>query len=319
MNNDLAANHDIDISVVVPMHNEFGNVDILVSKVKDELRNLEMNFEILLIDDGSSDDTWSKIENTSEKHKEVIGFKLSRNFGHQQALLAGLHHAKGKAIISMDADLQHPPSTIPELIKCWQKGFKIVNTKRCQQEKLSYFKRNTSSLFYKVFSWLTEVTIDEGSSDFRLLDKQVVQELLKFNDTTPFFRGAVRWLGFDDQSTIVEYDLGERHSGESAYTLGRMIKFANSGIIAFSTKPLVIGIWLGLLTGLLAFAELGYIIIQFFLGHTVPGWASTVGIMALLFGILFVLLGIIGLYLARIHTALQDRPRFVIDSQTKEK
>jgi dolichol-phosphate mannosyltransferase len=306
----------IDVSIVVPMHNECSNVKILVSEVSREMSLLKLSYEILLIDDGSSDTTWQEITKISNHQHQVSGIKLSRNFGHQQALLAGLNQANGDAVISMDADLQHPPSKLPELIKHWQKGSKIVYTRRCHQEKLSVFKRSTSNWFYKVFSWMTEVPIEEGSSDFRLLDRQVLTELFKFNDVTPFFRGAVKWLGFDDYSSVVDYELGTRHSGESTYTINKMIKFANSGIISFSTKPLIISIWIGIITSLLAFAELGYILSQFFLGHTVQGWASTVGIITLLFGILFILLGVIGLYLARIHAALQDRPKFIIDKKT---
>jgi len=308
----------LDISIVIPMFNESENIRPLVSQIIEEIAQANVTFEILLIDDGSHDKTWSQVTALAYEIKEIQGIKLSRNFGHQHALLAGLHQAKGKAIISMDADLQHPPSLIPELIRQWNAGNKIVYTKRCNQQHISAFKRQTSNWFYGIFSWLSGVTINEGSSDFRLIDRQVLQELIQFNDVDPFLRGAVRWLGFEEMSSTVEFSVGERHAGESNYTLGRMMKFANSAIISFSTKPLIVGIWLGLLTSLFAFAELGFILIEHILGNTVPGWASTVGIIALLFGILFILLGIIGLYLARIHTALQGRPQFVIEKNTSE-
>jgi len=307
---------DLDISIVIPMFNESGNIGPLISQITDVMANQDLEYEVLLIDDGSHDQTWLQVLEVARNIKEVQGIKLSRNFGHQHALLAGLNKAQGKAVISMDADLQHPPAVLPELISHWQAGSKIVYTKRCSIQSLSAFKRKTSSWFYSVFSWLSGVTISEGSSDFRLIDQQVLKELIKFNDIDPFLRGAVRWLGFDEVSSTVEFDLGERLCGESEYTLARMMKFANSAIISFSTKPLIVGIWIGLITSLLAFTELAYIVVQFFMGNTVAGWASTVGIMALLFGILFVLLGILGIYLARIHTTLQGRPRFVIETFT---
>jgi len=303
------------ISVVVPMHNESGNVAVLVDRIGEVLQTQKYRFELVLVDDGSQDDTWSSICKKHETVPEIRGIKLSRNFGHQYALLAGLSVASGDAVISMDADMQHPPETLPELIEKWERGSKVVYTRRCQQHNISAFKRKTSDWFYSVFSWLSGVTIEPGSSDFRLLDRQVLEQLLEFNDVSPFFRGAVRWLGFDDSSTTVEYALGDRHSGESTYTLGKMLQFANSGIISFSTKPLILGIWLGLFTSFVAFLELAYILVQYFLGNTVQGWASAVGITALLFGVLFVLLGIIGLYLARIHTALQGRPKFIVDQK----
>lgn len=307
----------LDVSIVIPLFNEAGNVRELISQIIEQVKTLDISFEILLVDDGSHDLTWHKIETASSVHQEVSGLKLSRNFGHQHALLAGLKTAKGQAVISMDGDLQHPPSVLPKLIEQWHAGSKIVYTKRHSPKSISTFKRKTSDMFYGLFSWLSGVPMTQGSSDFRLIDRQVLNELLKFNDVEPFLRGAVRWLGYEHQSSTVEFTIGSRHSGESQYTIKKMITFANSAIVSFSTKPLLVAIWLGLTTSLLAFAELGYILCQYLTGNTVAGWASTVGIVSLLFGILFILLGIIGLYLAQIHTALKQRPKFIIEKSTQ--
>lgn len=301
-----------EVSIVVPLFNEMGNVEVLVDALETELATTDHRFEIILVDDGSQDSTWEQVAAIANRSQHTIGLRLSRNFGHQNALLAGLSKARGEAIISMDGDMQHPPSAVPELLRLWQQGNKVVSTKRQSTEHLGWFKTKTSEWFYRIFSWLSGVEIEKGSSDFRLIDRQVLDQLLKFNDVNPFLRGAVKWIGFEYGSTCLEYKVGERLEGESSYTLKRMLRFANSAIVSFSTKPLVIGIWLGMATSLLAFAELFYIVLQWSLGQTVPGWASTVGIMALLFGILFVLLGVIGLYLSRIHTALQQRPKFII-------
>jgi dolichol-phosphate mannosyltransferase len=304
------------ISIVVPLFNEQENIAKLVSSIQVSLDNfIDPNeWELILVDDGSFDNTWAQICIQSERHpRQIQGLKLSRNFGHQHALLAGLNIADGQAIISMDGDLQHPPEVLPKLIKKWEDGNKIIYTRRIQQESLSWFKRKTSAWFYRFFSWLSGVSIEPGSSDFRLIDRQVLTELLKFNDVNPFIRGAVKWLGFDSKAVTIEFPVADRFAGESQYTLRKMINFANGAIISFSTKPLIIGIWIGLITGSFAFIELVYIIVQASIGITVPGWASTVGITALLFGVLFVLLGVIGLYLARIHTALQTRPKFVVE------
>ena len=305
-----------EVSVVVPMFNEAGNVERLIQELEQHLPDGSEHYEILLVDDGSADQTWPRIEQIASQNYRVKGIRLSRNFGHQNALLAGLSKARGAAIISMDGDLQHPPASLPEMIELWRAGNKVVSTKRRSTQHLGWFKTKTSEWFYRIFSWLSGVEIEKGSSDFRLIDRQVLDQILNFNDVNPFLRGAVKWVGFEHQSTHIEYKVGERVEGETSYTLRRMIAFANSAIVSFSTKPLVIGIWLGLITSLLAFAELIYIILQWTAGETVPGWASTVGIMALLFGVLFILLGVIGLYLSRIHTALQQRPKFIIGSIT---
>lgn len=312
-----SSHHTPEVSVVIPLYNEAGNVDVLVKELLVHLNACGHRFEIVLVDDGSADSTWERVSGIANASEQVIGLRLSRNFGHQNALLAGLSQARGEAIISMDGDMQHPPGAVPELIRLWQEGNKVVSTKRQSTEHLGWFKTKTSEWFYRIFSWLSGVEIEKGSSDFRLIDRQVLDQLLKFNDVNPFLRGAVKWIGFEYGSTCLEYKVGERMEGESSYTLKRMIRFANSAIVSFSTKPLVIGIWLGMATSLLAFAELFYIVLQWSLGQTVPGWASTVGIMALLFGILFVLLGVIGLYLSRIHTALQQRPKFIIGDVAK--
>jgi len=298
------------LSIVIPVFDEADNIDPLVKRLVRVLADLDLPYEIILVDDGSRDGTWTRITALANDIDSVLGVKLARNFGHQYALWAGLKCAIGKAVITMDGDLQHPPEVIPELIDNWQKGFDIVSTKRIDENTTGFFKRQTSKQFYRVFSYLTGVNLGEGASDFRLLDRRPLNALLGFRDTELFLRGAVQWLGF--RNAIVSYNVGRRLAGESKYDMNRMLRFAISAIVGFSTKPLRIGIWIGLATASLAFIELIYIVIQYSLGKTVPGWASAVGVTSLLFGILFVLLGIIGIYLAHIHRALQGRPHFIV-------
>ena len=298
------------VSIVVPLYNEEGNVCALIKNLTRVLSELNESFEILLIDDGSQDRTWALIEAESAKNHMVKGICLSRNFGHQHALLAGLSSAKGQAIISMDGDLQHQPEIILQMIKKWRDGYQIVNTCREDSQVSSLFKRISSKYFYKFFSMMTDVKISEGSSDFRLLDKSVLLNLLKFNDVDLFLRGTVQWLGFSQ--VTIPYKVQKRHSGKSKYNLLKMLNFSRGAIITFSTKPLILGVWLGFITSLLAFIEIIYIAVQYLLGKTVAGWASTLSVIAFLFGVLFIMLGIMGTYLSRIHISLQNRPRFVI-------
>ncbi|WP_371377838.1 glycosyltransferase family 2 protein [Thalassotalea aquiviva] len=303
------------LSIVIPVFNEYSNIDRLLRCLSENVGSLNVSFEVILVDDGSTDDTWGLIKKLGKEYKFLNGFKLARNFGHQHALLAGLSMAKGQAIISMDGDLQHPPSLIKDLLHEHKEGALIVNTQRDDIEVSPVFKRYTSSLFYRVFSFFTDVEMNHGTSDFRLLDRKVLDELLKLKDVDLFLRGAVEWLGY--KSTTIPYKAEKRFSGDSKYTLMKMINFAKGSIISFSTKPLIIGIGLGVITSLLAFFELIYVLIQTFRGEVVPGWASTVGIISFLFGILFIILGIIGAYIARIHISLQNRPRYLIQDDTE--
>ena len=302
---------NLALSIVIPLFNEEENVDMLLKSLTGNVQYLKVSYEIILVDDGSSDKTWEKIKQFSDVDTSVKGVKLARNFGHQHALLAGLSKARGQAIISMDGDLQHPPSLIKDMLEKHKEGNLVVNTFRDDVEVASFFKRQSSSLFYKVFSFFTDVPMAPGSSDFRLLDRVVLDQLLQLKDVDLFLRGAVEWLGFP--SITIPYKAGERFAGTSKYTLSKMLNFAKGSIISFSTKPLVLGIWLGVITSAFAFLYIIYILVQVLSGETVAGWASTVGITSFLFGVLFIMLGIIGTYLARIHVALQNRPRFIIE------
>ncbi len=298
------------LSVVVPLFNEAGNVGPLLERLLAVLGNGGYRFEVILVDDGSRDETWTEIEARAGDMPFLRASRLSRRFGHQHALLAGLSQASGDVVVTMDGDLQHPPEEIPKLLRQWENGYEIVNTRRLDRAVTGAFKRLASRGFYIVFSMLSEVDVNEGSSDFRLMDRRALDELLKFRDVDPFLRGAAQWLGF--RTTTVPFQAARRHGGTSKYGFFKMLKFASGAIVSFSTKPLRIGIGIGVLTSILAFLELIYVLIQYSAGNTAPGWASTVGIVSLLFGILFILIGVNGVYLARIHQALQSRPQFVI-------
>lgn len=298
------------LSIVVPLFHEEANVAPLCHRLDSVLKVMDIEFEVILVDDGSSDATWEEIENATSLYNRVVGLRLSRNFGHQHALFAGLVQARGNAIVTMDGDLQHPPEKIPELFRLWASGVKIVGTNRLDVKVASRFKRWSSRTFYRVFSSLSGVAMPPGSSDFRLIDHRVRDELVNLGGADPFIRGSLQWLGYE--TAIVDFTADKRNAGTTKYSLKRMVGFALGAIISFSTKPLWAGIWLGVLTSVLAFLELIYILVQYLAGVTVPGWASTLGITSFLFGILFIILGIIGIYLSRIHVTLQNRPAFIV-------
>jgi len=299
------------VSVVIPAYNEVGNLAQLHGELIKVLSTLNMSWEVFFVDDGSVDNTWGEIVSLCETDLRVKGVRLSRNFGHQNALLAGLAKAKGQAVISMDADLQHSPQVIPILVKEWQKGNKIVHTVRLDPDGLPFLKRLTSQLFYKIFSFLSGVRIDPGMADFRLLDRQVVDEVVQLRENRLFLRGLVQWVGYP--SSKVEFQSGRRFSGESKYNFYKMLKFAWTGITSFSIVPLRLTIILGLISSMFAFYRLIYALyIKLFTEKAVPGWASLTIVVSLLFGILFILLGILGEYLARILEEVRSRPRFIV-------
>jgi len=301
------------ISVVIPLYNEENNIHPLLDLLIHALEETGADCEIILVDDGSEDATWEQILKASREQSSVIGLKLSRNFGHQGALLAGMTKSRGKAIVTMDGDFQHPPEAIPEMYKLWQEGVDVVNAVRINEKTTSQFKRLTSEYFYKLFSFLSDVKLNKGSSDFRLIDRRVLENFLHFKDYDLFIRGAVMWLGFNTRE--YPFMAEERRSGMTKFSLAKMFRFATGAIVSFSTKPLKITFWIGIVTSGLAFAELVYVIVQYFLGNTVSGWASTLAVVCFLFGVLFIILGIIGIYLARIFNALQNRPRYVVTQE----
>lgn len=302
-----------ELSVVVPMYNERTNVEVFVAAVSAVLAQANITYELVLVDDGSSDGTWPAIVELTRARPELRGISLSRNFGHQGALLAGLNHARGRAVVTMDGDLQHPPETLPELVAAWRAGYKVVNTRRLDSEDTSFFKRFTSRAFYWLFSRLTGVTMEAGASDFRLLDRDAVEALTRLGDADPFIRGLVSWLGFATQT--IPYQARRRHSGVAKFTLKKMLRLSTGAMLSFSAFPLRLGIGVGFVTSALAFIELCYILYTYLNGRSVPGWASLMTVMSLMFGVLFVLLGIIGTYLAKVYEILKRRPRFVVGNR----
>jgi dolichol-phosphate mannosyltransferase len=307
------------ISIVVPAHNEEHNLEVLyvnLREVMDAAAN-SSDWELVVVDDGSTDGTWNAIEGLSANDVRVRGLRLSRNFGHQAALMAGLAAARGRAVIMMDADLQHPPALLPHLLRKWREGFDIVHAVRRDPPDLPWSKRTFSGLYYRLFAFLSGVAIEPGSADFRLLSRQVVDEVLKFEEEGLFLRGLVHWVGYATAS--VPFDCGQRHAGVSKYSLRKMLALGWHGVSAFSLVPLRVGIAIGLTSSTIAFLGTGYAILGWWLDHdaVVPGWASSVAISSFLFGVLFMFLAVLAEYVGRIAVEVRRRPRFLVRETTR--
>jgi dolichol-phosphate mannosyltransferase len=305
------------ISIVVPAYNEERNLELLHSRLRAQMEALfagweSADWELVIVDDGSTDGTWDRVTALAAADARIRGVRLARNFGHQNALLAGLAAARGEAVISMDADLQHPPEAVSQLIEKWRDGFQIVHAIRRDPPSTPFIRRLTSRMYYRLFSYLSGVEIEPGSADFRLLDRQVLDEILKFKEEGLFLRGLVHWVGYATAS--VPFDCCERHAGTSSYNLRKMITLGWHGMSSFSLVPLRIAVLIGLIASMLAFVSVGYAVLVWWIDRiaVVPGWASTVVIVSALFGVLFVVLAILAEYIGRIVVEVRGRPRFLV-------
>jgi glycosyltransferase involved in cell wall biosynthesis len=304
------------ISIIIPAHNEEGNISLIYQRIRNVFSKLEhYTFEIIFVNDGSRDSTQSVLEQYSRNFDNVKFIEFSRNFGHQPAVKAGMDHADGNAVISMDADLQHPPELIPELIQKWEEGFDVVLTNRKYPKEISYFKKKTSEMFYRFLSRISDVDLKSGGgSDFRLLDSGVVQEFRNFTEDDLFLRGLTSWMGF--RQTSVNFLAGERVSGESSYNIKKMMKFAFTGITAFSVKPLYLAAYLGFMFSAFSVVGYGIYVIYSFLAETeISGWASLIMTIVFFGGLQLIILGIFGIYLGKIFKQVKERPNYIIRSK----
>jgi dolichol-phosphate mannosyltransferase len=305
--------NEIKISIVIPTFNEEGNIEILYQKIAEVFKQItHANFEVIYVNDGSSDGSLEKVKHLSQIDSRVKFISFSRNFGHQNALKAGLDYAQGDAVISMDADLQHPPALIPEMIRLWQEGKEVVYSIRKDGEELSFFKKMTSKLFYKIVNYLSDTKLEEGTADFRLLDKKVVVALKSYNESNLFYRGIIPTLGF--RQIGIAYKPQERFSGKTKYSFSKMLRFALTGITSSSAKPLYFSIYLGLFFAAIAFLYGIYAIyISVFTNEAVLGWTSLIASILFIGGLQLIMMGIVGVYLGKLFTQSKNRPNYVID------
>ena len=296
------------LSVVAPVYNEEGTIEEFCSRVCAALEG--MRFELVLVDDGSKDASPEILDRLADGDPRVRVISLSRNFGHQTALTAGLDHARGDAVVMLDADLQDPPELIPRMLDRWRAGCDVVYAVREQREGESRFKLATARWFYKLFDKLAQVDLEHNSGDFRLLDRQALDALLSMRERNRFLRGMTVWVGYTQAA--VPYKRDPRYAGETKYTLSKMLKFSLDAISSFSHRPLQLATLLGFVISTLAFIAIP-VVIGLRLAHSyLPGFGTITIAVLLLGGIQLIAFGITGEYVGRIYDEVKGRPLYLV-------
>ena len=301
------------ISIIIPMFNEEASCGGFYDELVPVINSLPYRFELIFVNDGSVDRTQQILESILEKDRRVQIIQLSRNFGHQAALCAGLENASGDYIITMDGDGQHPPRLIPEMIQLAENGYDIVQTQRLDDEEKSSFKKRTSKWFYQLINQIGDTKTLPGGADFRLITKQVLDNLLAMPEYHRFLRGMVSWLGF--RSVVIPFHPEERLAGESKYSLKKMLKLGSDAVFSFSLVPLYVGLSAGGIFFILAIIEVIYVLSFWISGRSAeltPGWSSLMFMMLIIAAVLMILLGFIGIYVGYIFQEVKHRPVFVI-------
>lgn len=304
---------DPALSVVIPCYNEEGGIAPLLDRLLPACEaSFGRSFEVILIDDGSKDRTWSEILSSAQKHPEIIGLKLSRNYGHQKALSAGLKQVRGHYVFVLDADLQDPPELLPQMLHLSKQGSDVVYGQRRERAGETWFKRKSATWFYQILSKLSDVQIPKDTGDFRLMTRRVVDQLNAMPESHRFIRGMVSWVGFKQEALL--YDRDERFVGETHYPLKKMLSFAADALTSFSIVPLRVASIFGALISLLSGFGLIGVGVSYLLGQTIAGWASLAVLVLFIGGAQLLVLGIIGEYVGRIYSESKQRPLYIVDT-----
>lgn len=302
------------VSIIIPIFNEEGNV-AKVAAVLTDILSAYPSHEIIFVNDGSRDQTLGVVKQEREKNGNIHFLSFSRNFGHQNALRAGLDHAAGDCVISMDGDLQHPPELIPTLIENWLAGYDIVYTRRKDDPSLPLSKRLTSRLFYAITNMVSDVKIDPGAADFRLIDKSVLAVLKELKESHIFMRGMIAWVGF--RQLGIEYVPHERVWGKSQYTFKKMFALALSGVTSFSIKPLHMATFFGFCAAAASFLYALYAIsIKCFTDQSIPGWTSVLVSVLFMGGVQLITIGILGEYIGKLFIESKGRPHYIVKEKS---
>jgi glycosyltransferase involved in cell wall biosynthesis len=301
------------VDLIIPIFNEEEVIELFHAKLAAAVSNLPYVISIVYVNDGSKDDTNLKLAGIAREDPRVQVVELSRNFGHQAALTAGLDRATADYVISLDGDGQHPPELIAELLTLAESGYDIVQTERLDATDISAFKRWTSAAFYRLINRIGSTQVHPGAADFRLLSRQVVEALRAMPEYHRFLRGMVAWVGF--KSVILPYTPPPRMAGKSKYSLQKMVRLSMDAVFSFSLVPLYIGISLGVLMLLLALIEMIYVLSFWVSGnisHLAPGWSSLMFIILIVGGFLMISIGVIGVYIGYIFQEVKGRPVYLV-------
>jgi glycosyltransferase involved in cell wall biosynthesis len=301
----------VEISIVIPVHNEAAVLDMLFGRLLAVLNRLGMSYEIITVDDGSTDTTLERLLKLRAQYPAVRIVSLSRNFGKDVALSAGLEHACGNAVIPLDADLQDPPELIERMVGKWREGFDVVYATRARREGESLLKRASAKYFYRIFDRITDFPIPPDTGDFRLLDRRVVDVLVRLPERTRFMKGLFAWVGF--RQTALTFDRTERGGGKSQWSYWQLWNFALDGVTSFSSMPLKVWSYLGVVISLLAFLYALFLAgLKIIRGIDVPGYASIMVAVLFFGGVQLISLGILGEYLARTYNEAKGRPLYLV-------
>ena len=307
------------ITILVPAYNEEPSIPILYDRLCPIINNISnYNFEILFVNDGSKDNTLHVLKNLRNKDNRICYLNLSRNFGKEIAMIAGLDYSKGDAVIILDADLQDPPELISEMITYWEQGYDDVYAKRKSRKGETLFKKFTSKMFYKTLQSVTNIEIQKDTGDFRLLDRRCVEALKQFRESQRYTKGLFSWIGYNKKEIL--YDRDPRIAGKTKWNYMNLLKLSIDGITSFTTAPLRLSTLSGVLISIIGFIYMLVIIIKTLIsGVDVPGYASTMVVILFVGGIQLIFLGIIGEYLGRAFYETKNRPIYFIDTYNENK
>ena len=298
------------VSIVVPAYNENECITALVDSISEVFKPLNYNYELVIVDDGSKDNTFDIIRQNAQSNSSVKGIRLSRNMGHQAALDCGLKHASGDAIISMDADLQHPPSIIPKMLELWEDGYEIVTTQKLENQEAGIMYKIFSKSFYSLFNKYSQIKLTPNGSDFRLMSRRSLDAVLSMPEYHRFYRGLVPFVGF--KSTSISFDVQKRHAGKRKYNFKQSMRLASDGLFSFSDFALKVPFYLG---GLVFLIMLGYLLFTlidyvFLGGMFVRGWTSVIIILTISISMQLMFMGVMGVYIGKIFFEVKRRPVF---------
>ena len=296
------------ISIIIPVYNEEENIPLVCTEtalfVKDD-------YELIFVDDGSTDRTLFVIEELAKRSNHIKCISLSRNFGHQNALMAGMQTASGAYIVMMDGDLQHPPSFIPSLLQKLGEGYDLVQTRRTTTQNIGIRKKILASIFYGFINFISDTRIEPNVADFKAFNRKVLESILQFKERELFLRGIFSWIGF--KTATIDFDAPARIHGKTKYSFTRMLKLALRGTTSFSFKPLRVALLFGSIISLAAFAFALFALVSFFQGNTVPGWASMIIAIMFLGGTQLLAIGLLGEYIASLFTETKQRPLYLVN------